>query len=114
MQFTQREEQVLKFIAHGYTPDEIGDFLGITRETVRKITCNIKIKAKLQKSTELAAFYWCKYFGSSLESQRNQLIASIFSLIILFSIPFDFDQERTTTRSRTRTEYRIRFGRKDA
>ena len=114
MQFTQREEQVLKFIAHGYTPDEIGDFLGITRETVRKITCNIKVKVKLQKSAELAAFYWCKYFGSSLESQRNQLIASIFSLIILFSIPFDIDKNRYKIRSRSRIESRVRFGRNDA
>ncbi len=113
MNFTGREEQVLKFIAHGYTPDEIGDFLGITRETVRKITCNIKIKVKLQKSTELAAFYWCKYFGSSLESQRDQLIASIFTLIVFFSIPYDFDKNSHRTRYRSRTEYRVKSNRKD-
>lgn len=113
MNFTVREEQVLKFIAHGYTPDEIGDFLGITRETVRKITCNIKIKAKLQKSTELAALYWCKYFGSSLESQRKQLISTILFLVILFTTPFAIDKNRYRIRSRSNIEYNIRIRRNE-
>ncbi|PXV61211.1 regulatory LuxR family protein [Dysgonomonas alginatilytica] len=109
MQFTQREHDVLKFTAHGYTPDEIGDFLGITRETVRKITCNIKLKAKLQKSTELAAYYWCKYFGTSLEDQRRQLISAIFAFIIILSIPIDFDNDRNRiSYRRSETGYRAR------
>lgn len=111
MNFTQREEQVLKFTAHGYTPDEIGYFLGITRETVRKITCNIKIKVKLQKSTELTAFYWCKYFGTSLEDQRRQLGATLLLLIFMISVPIN-GIDKTRCRSvRSKSEYRIRSGR---
>ena len=113
MQFTQREAQILEFIAHGYTPDEIGDFLGIARETVRKIICKIKIKVKLQKSTELAAFYWCRYFGSSLEDQRKQLLASVCALIMIISIPMDLDRNRHRIRYRSRIECSIRISRKD-
>lgn len=97
---THRQAEVYNHTVHGFTPDEIGDFLGISKETVRKIICNIKLKLKLQKSAELTAYYWCKYFGSSLESQRNQLLASVFAIIIIVSIPLEIDKNRFRIRGR--------------
>lgn len=106
MQFTQREKQVLKLIAHGYTPDEIGDFLGITRDTVRKITCNIKVKVKLQKATELAAYYWCSLFGTTLEEQRKSILSTIGCFFFLFTVSLDGHDKRRF-RSIPRRKYEV-------
>jgi DNA-binding CsgD family transcriptional regulator len=50
---SKRENQVLGLVAVGLTPDEIGDRLYISRETVRKTICNVKCKLSLGKATEL-------------------------------------------------------------
>lgn len=124
MQFTKREEEVLECIAHGYTPDETGDFLGITRETVRKIICNIKYKVNLQKSTEITAYYWCKKVGTSLSEQRLKFVSKRkINLCIILMIAISFLNIETKFRSRSRTinevrsqyttEYRIRLSRKE-
>jgi DNA-binding CsgD family transcriptional regulator len=79
---TRRENQILGLVAVGLTPDEIGDRLYISRETVRKTVCNIKNKLSLGKATELAAYFWCKTFGASFDEQRRRIIASC--MLVLF------------------------------
>lgn len=114
MKFTPREDEINEGIALGYTPDEIGDFFSISRETVRKTVCNIKSKIKRQKSTELTAEYWCQKCGTTLETERQRFldkirdhkeILSIITLVLFFT---GFQQMDDKVRFRTRNrDYEI-------
>ncbi|MDR1223770.1 MAG: helix-turn-helix transcriptional regulator [Tannerella sp.] len=79
---SKRENQILGLVAVGLTPDEIGNRLYISRETVRKTVCNIKGKLSLGKATELAAYFWCRMFGASFDEQRRRIMASC--MLVLF------------------------------
>lgn len=124
---TGREQEVWKNFAHGYSPDEIGDIVypTITRETVRKTIANLKIKLHLQKAQELAAHYWCRISGTTLEEQRQMLAKTAnkavsitqksFNTLILIGIStglyisttYDHSQILRSSRQRV-VEYRIR------
>jgi DNA-binding CsgD family transcriptional regulator len=82
---TKREDQVLGLVAVGLTPDEIGDRLYISRETVRKTVCNVKSKLGLGKAAELAAFFWCRLFGTTFDEQKRRILA--ICLLLLF-VPY--------------------------
>lgn len=114
MKLTSREEEINEGIALGYTPDEIGDFFSISRETVRKMVCNIKAKIKRQKSTELTAEYWCHKYGTTLETERQRFlekirdhkeILSIITLILFFT-GFQQTDDKLRFRARNR-DYEI-------
>ncbi|MDR2775754.1 MAG: helix-turn-helix transcriptional regulator [Tannerella sp.] len=83
---TKREHQVLGLVAVGLTPDEIGDRLYISRETARKTICNIKCKLGFGKAAELAAYFWCQFFGASFEEQKRRVMAACLLMIFLGSI----------------------------
>lgn len=101
MRLTTREEEILRLHSIGLTPDEIADKLYRSRETVRKTICNIKIKLQLQKASELTAYYWCEFFGTSLEEQRKNILSACACLLILFTLSIDnFDKRRSRFRVR--------------
>jgi DNA-binding CsgD family transcriptional regulator len=99
---TRRENQILGYVSIGLTPDEIGDRLYISRETVRKTICNIKDKLSYGKATELAAYFWCKTFGSSFDEQKRRIMASCM-LILFVSAMSHIDMFARRARTR-RTE----------
>lgn len=106
---TKRELEIYKLLSLGYSLDEIADMLFIASETVRKHISNIKIKLKLQKSTELVAYYWCEVFGSSLEDQRKQIVSALMVILFFYSVPLmDNKRTRSTTRSNQRIEITTR------
>lgn len=53
---TQREREVLKLLAEGYTNKQIGDLLNISVKTVEKHRANIMQKLKLHNAAALTAF----------------------------------------------------------
>jgi len=112
MKFTNREEDINEATALGYTPDEIGDLFTISRETVRKIICNIKAKVKRQKSTELSAEYWCKKCNTTLEDERRKFLDKIrerketiaIVIVVLFFTGFQIQDDKIRTRIRYRRQ----------
>jgi DNA-binding CsgD family transcriptional regulator len=102
---SKRESQILGLVAVGLSPDEIGDRLYISRETVRKTVCNIKSKLSLGKATELAAYFWCKTFGASFDEQRRRIMASCM-LVLFVSAMSHVDMFTRRVRAR-RTEVMI-------
>jgi orotate phosphoribosyltransferase-like protein len=73
---TGRENQILGLVSVGLTPDEIGDRLYISRETVRKMIANIKNKLSFGKATEPTCRFVCRHFGSEYESFKRQVLAA--------------------------------------
>ncbi len=53
---TERETEILKLIAHGYSNDEIGEQLHITERTVRTHVSNILAKLHLNNRTQAALY----------------------------------------------------------
>jgi DNA-binding CsgD family transcriptional regulator len=99
---TRREKQVLSLVAIGFSADEIGDALFISPETARKTICNMKIKLRLSKVSELTAYYWCEAFGTSFEEKKRQVLLAVLSLVLIFAMSVDIapDKNRTTRTSR--------------
>jgi len=102
--FTKRENEIYKLLALGLSLSEIADLLFISTETVRKHVSNIKIKLKLQKTSELVAYYWCEAFGTSLEDQKKQVMSALMIIIFFFSVPLEEDKR---TIRETRRNQRI-------
>lgn len=101
MILTTREGEILQLHSIGLTPDEIAERLFISKETVRKTISNIKIKLKLQKASELTAYYWCNVFGTTLEEQRNSILKTLMCFYLLIALPMDQeDKRRVRIRSR--------------
>lgn len=82
---TKREMQVAELIAWGAAAKEIADMLTITRHTVENTTRNIYAKLRIQKATELAAWYFCHHFGipASLSPLKRKFIA--VALLVLMT-----------------------------
>jgi DNA-binding CsgD family transcriptional regulator len=102
-----RESQILQLVAIGQTPEEIGDKLFISPETVRKTICNIKQKLNLQKATELTAFFWCNLFHVDFVEARKQILSSILSMMILIAGSFMDGKRLRNRRTCFRRIYRI-------
>lgn len=80
---TRQENNVFRLNAFGFSAKEIADKLCISTVTAQNHLKHIKEKLNLQKSTELVAFYWCKFFGTSLEEQKRA-IAGVFFISLIF------------------------------
>ena len=108
MKLTTREEEILQLHSIGLTPDEIADKLCRSRETIRKTICNIKIKLRLQKASELTAYYWCEFFGASFEEQRKSILSACGCLLVLFTLSVNnLDKKRIRFRFRRETNIEI-------
>lgn len=62
-----RELEVVRYIAWGASQKEVADQLGISPRTVDNTVRHVKEKLKLQKSTELSAWWFCTTFGISFD-----------------------------------------------
>ncbi|MDR3142164.1 MAG: LuxR C-terminal-related transcriptional regulator [Tannerellaceae bacterium] len=104
---TRRENQVLSLAAIGFSADEIGDTLFISRETARKTICNVKTKLRLSKVSELTAHYWCEAFGVSFEEKKKQVLSAVLAVSILLAISHldSFRCRRMYSARRHRVEY---------
>ncbi len=56
MTLTSREREILKLIAEGYKPKEIGDYLFISPKTVETHRSNLMKKLDLRTTAGLVAF----------------------------------------------------------
>lgn len=83
----QRELQVVQFVAWGASQKEVADELGISYRTVDNTIRHAKEKLGLQKSTELAAWWFCTTFGISfqLSPLRRKILAVCLLLLFLVS-----------------------------
>lgn len=99
---TKTEHTVYKLNAVGKSYKEIADFLTITIETVKTHMKNLKGKKELQKSSELAALYWCEIFGTSFEDRRKQIIASCLTIVLVISFQVDFTSNKLRRPERRR------------
>jgi len=64
---TTRENEIMKLTAWGNGTKEIADFLNISTKTVQNHIHNIKDKLYLNKSTEIAAWFFCHEFNISMD-----------------------------------------------
>ena len=62
---TRREEEIVEYIAWGASAKETADYLNLSTVTVQNHIHNIKKKLRIQKSTEICVYYFCKYFNIS-------------------------------------------------
>lgn len=100
-ELTHTQVEVLKLNAVGLSSCEIADKMDISEETARTHMKNIKQRTGLQKATELVALYWCTLFGTSLEDQKRQVLATIMLTIFMITIiPQEHNQYMTKTRVR--------------
>jgi len=106
---TKTEHTVYKLNAVGKSYKEMADFLTITVETVKSHMKNLKIKKGLQKSSELAALYWCEVFGTSFEDQRKQIIASCLTVVLIISFQVDFTDRYRRPEQRRNSRIEARF-----
>lgn len=92
MKLTAQEDKVLQLTATGMSAKEIADKLFISPVTAQNHLHHIKNKLNLQKSTELVAYYWCSFFGSSLAEQRRAFGSFFLIGLIGFQI-FTFNPD---------------------
>ncbi|MDR1090715.1 MAG: helix-turn-helix transcriptional regulator [Prevotella sp.] len=107
---SKREEQILALCAVGLSAKEIADKKNISPETARKTISNIKLKTGFQKSTELAAFYYCRLMDVDFKEFRKQVL-SIILLFLIYIMEISCNQiENYTRRARIiyRTEARVK------
>jgi len=103
---TARENEVMKFTAWGASTKEIAGYLNISKITVQNHIHNIKDKLKIQKATEIAAYFFCHEFNISMDLNplKRQIASVAMLLLILFEV-FNFDGSNMRAR-------RVRSGRK--
>ena len=81
-----RELEVVRYIAWGASQKEVADQLGISPRTVDNTVRHVKEKLKLQKSTELSAWWFCTTFGISfdLSPLKRRIGAFCLAALLLF------------------------------
>lgn len=109
---TEREIKVVELVCVGYSDKEAADVLSVSPRTIVNHKQNIFQKLQINKSTELAAWYWCKKFNVNfdLTQLKKQAVALILMLVLLpSSLEFDHTLFRRS-RCRAKTEIRTRKG----
>lgn len=102
-ELTYTQVEILKLKAIGLSDSETADIMEISEETAKTHIKNIKQRTGLQKATELVALYWCTIFGSNLEDQKKQILATVMLVIFMITIiPQEHNQYMTKTRVRVR------------
>lgn len=108
---THREEEVMKFTAWGASAKEVADYLHISTVTVQNHIHNIKDKLKLQKATEIAAWFFCHTFNISMDLSplRRQIGSMTLIALFIFSMINNDDMNLRNRRGRNsrRTEIEI-------
>lgn len=123
---TQRERQVAELLAWGASAKEVPDHLvakyggpEISVNTVRNITANIFTKLRINKVSELSAWWFCAVEGvdsshSPIKPRLRAQLYSIMFLLIMLPQIFRLDQDAVRPqRVRTpRIERVVRGGRR--
>ena len=80
-----RELEVVRCIAWGASQKEVAEQLGISMRTVDNTVRHVKEKLKLQKATELSAWWFCTTFGISfdLSPLKRKIGALILASLLL-------------------------------
>jgi DNA-binding CsgD family transcriptional regulator len=84
---TKREEQVLELTAWGASAKEVAQFLHVSTVTIQNHIHNIKDKLKLQKATEISAWFFCNTFHISMD--LSPIRRQIIGLSMIFLIAFE-------------------------
>lgn len=63
-------------------------------ETTKSHMKNIKVKLRLQKDKKVKAHFWCNMVGENLDEVKRQIIASVFLVIFIVTVPVDFGNKR--------------------
>ena len=94
---TPREAEIVELVAFGLSQKEIGDKLGISPNTVDVTVKNIKTKLDLQKSTELAAWYFINTYHITLNLSpiKRAMISLSFLALMVVSLFEGFNPERS-------------------
>ena len=114
---TPREAEIVELVEFGLAQKEIADKLGISVNTVDVTVKNIKTKLDLQKSTELAAWYFINTYHITLNLSpvKRAMISLSFLTIIVVSLFEGFNPERsfrTLRASRAQVSRTLRSGRR--
>ncbi|HNX11626.1 MAG TPA: LuxR C-terminal-related transcriptional regulator [Paludibacteraceae bacterium] len=114
---TPRETEIVELVAFGLSQKEIGDKLEISPNTVDVTVKNIKTKLDLQKSTELAAWYFINTYHITLNLSpiKRAMISLSFLALMVVSLFEGFNPERsfrTIRASRAQVSLTLRSGRR--
>jgi DNA-binding NarL/FixJ family response regulator len=58
MEFTQREQQIIKLLADGYSEKQVAEMLKLSRHTVHSYVKKIYERLKIVNRSQLLAWYW--------------------------------------------------------
>lgn len=58
MEFTRREDQIIKLVAEGKSNEEVGRELGISKNTVKMHITHILDKLQLKDRTQIVIYYF--------------------------------------------------------
>lgn len=100
---TKREYEMVELTAFGLAQKEIANHLNISPNTVDVTIRHAKEKLQVQKSTELAAWYFINKYHISLDlSPVTRAILSLsFLTLMLFALIDGFNPERASRTART-------------
>jgi len=109
---TEREREIMKLTAWGSAAKEVANVLHISTVTVQNHIHNIKDKLKLNKITEISAWFFCHEFNISMDLSplKRQIGSTAMVLLIAFEI-FNYSgsemrAKRSARRSKkSETEY---------
>lgn len=115
-QLSNREKEVVRYIAFGASVDEISLNLQISNDTVRQHIKNVKSKLQVNKSTEIAAWFYCSRHREDLQLDplgniSRILGVMIFLLLFGYAELMQLDYVRTA-RPSARTVRTVRSGRR--
>lgn len=98
-----REYQIVELTALGLAQKEIADRLSISHNTVDVTIRNAKEKLKVQKSTELAAWYFISKYKISLDLSpiTRAMVSLSFLGLMAFALISNFQPERAFRSART-------------
>lgn len=113
-----REMEMVELTAFGLAQKEIASKLRISDHTVDVTIRKAKEKLHIQKSTELAAWYFIKKYALQIDlpQVKRSMISLSFLSVMLFSIFMHYEPERARRAPRaqkaanTRTMSRTRRG----
>ena len=104
---SKREMEIAEYIAWGAAKKEVADRFSISTRTVENHVRNIFEKLRIQKATELSAWWFCtKFHIPFTESPLKKQIIGVFLFGLVVTTFFTEDQPVRTFRARTRTEAR--------
>ncbi|MEL7586610.1 MAG: helix-turn-helix transcriptional regulator [Prolixibacteraceae bacterium] len=113
---TKREHQMASLLAWGAAKKEIALKLFVSVRTVENTIRSVFSKAEVSKSSELAAWWFCKTYSIPLSHSplKKQIVATALLLLIASNeIMTGYTVRMFRTRSKVRTEAKIKRPRRN-